>query len=83
MNDLSGLKLSNQQIQSQLTNSNNKIFGMNLDEYIHRKIITRIDPIEYCERILRDHLPEKKKHLHENQIELIRAVCNPRKNCAA
>ncbi len=78
MYDLSSLKTSNQVIQNQLFSVNNKINGMSLSDYIHRKVITRVDPIAYCENILRDHLPEKKKHLHENQIELIRAVCNPR-----
>ena len=78
MYDLRGLKTSNEFIRSQISNVNNRINGMSLDDYIYRKVITRVDPIQYCERILRDHLPEKKKHLHENQIYWIRAVCNPR-----
>jgi len=55
----------------------NKINGQNLDDFIFNRIMQRTDPIYYCETVLRAHLPEKKKHLHENQIELIRAVCNP------
>ena len=60
MYDLSGLKTSNQVIQNQISNINNKINGMDLDDYIYRKVITRIDPIQYCEQILRDHLPKKR-----------------------
>ena len=53
-----------------------------LGDFIFNKVVTRIDPIEYCERILRAHLPPEKRHLHENQVELIRAVTNPRKFAA-
>lgn len=55
----------------------NKIHGMDLGEYIFKRVITRVDPIEYCQRVLRGHLPESRKYLHENQIELIRAATNP------
>lgn len=79
MFDLSTLKNNNEQIRSQMGNVNNKIKGISLNDYIYNKIVTRVDPIQYCERVLRAHLPEKKLHLHENQIELIRAVCNPHK----
>jgi hypothetical protein len=56
---------------------NNKIFGQDVSFLIGNKIMQRTDPIYYCENVLRCHLPEKKRHLHENQVELIRAVCNP------
>ncbi|AEO93272.1 gp1 [Bacillus phage G] len=56
----------------------NKIGGVDLGDYIFNKLITKMDPIEYCHRVLRDHLPPSRQKLHENQIELIRAVCNPK-----
>lgn len=60
-----------------LLNRRNKINGLELDDFIFNKFISRMDPVEYCQRILRAHLPESKKYLHSNQIELIRAACNP------
>jgi hypothetical protein len=80
MLDLNALKNTNLAIQNKMTNANinNNIDGVPLGEYIFNKIVTRVDPIQYCEKILRAHLPEKRKHLHENQVELIRAACNPR-----
>lgn len=56
---------------------NNKIFGQDISFLIGNRIMQRTDPIYYCENTLRCHLPEKKRHLHENQVELIKAVCNP------
>jgi hypothetical protein len=56
----------------------NQIKGMDMGDFIFNKIITRLDPVEYIERVLRAHLPEEKRHLHENQKELVRAVCNPK-----
>ena len=56
---------------------NNMIHGMNLDEFIFNRIICKVDPIEYIERVLRAHLPDSRRQLFENQTELIRAVCNP------
>ena len=56
---------------------NNMIHGMNLDEFIFNRIICKVDPIEYIERVLRAHLPDARRQLFENQTELIRAVCNP------
>ena len=80
MFDLSSLKNNNNALKDQINNvNNNKIKGVNLGDFIFNKIITKVDPIQYCERVLRAHLPEKKVHLHENQVELIRAVCNPHK----
>lgn len=80
MLDISSLKNNQEAVKAQLSsmNHNNMINGINLGDYIFNKVITRIDPIQYCERILRAHLPENKRHLHENQVELIRAVCNPK-----
>jgi hypothetical protein len=79
MFDLSQLKADNALAQSQLNAmQNNKIDGMNLNDYIFKKIVTKMDPIEYCQRVLRSHLPPNKQKLHENQVELIRAVCNPK-----
>lgn len=78
MFDLSSLKNNTDALKQQISGvGGNKINGMELGDYIFNKIITRVDPVEYCERVLRNHLPESRKHLHENQIELIRAVCNP------
>ena len=57
--------------------NSNKIGDVNLDDYIFNRVMQKVDPIYYIENTLRAHLPEKKRHLHENQIELVRAVCNP------
>ncbi|MNJ01922.1 hypothetical protein D3C73_1617050 [compost metagenome] len=54
---------------------------MPIDEYIYHRLITKVDPIEYCHRVLRGHLTENRRYLHENQIALIKAVCNPHKLC--
>ena len=45
---------------------NNQINGIDLGDYIFNKVINRIDPIFYIENVLRVHLPELKRHLHEN-----------------
>jgi hypothetical protein len=83
MFDISSLKNDNKALKEQMSSmQSNMIHGMDLGTYIFDKVITRIDPVEYCQRVLRAHLPENKRYLHENQIELIRAVCNPRKFAA-
>ena len=56
----------------------NVINGENLDDFIYHHFLNRIDPVEYCENVLRHHLPESRQKLHENQTALIRAVCNPK-----
>jgi hypothetical protein len=56
----------------------NKIQGMPLGDYIFNKVITRVDPVEYCERVLRNHLPREQTKLHENQRILVRAVTDPK-----
>ena len=56
----------------------NYINGMYLPDYIYQRFLDRIDPIEYCQNVLRNHYPESKKYLHQNQIDLIRAACNPK-----
>lgn len=77
-NELDKIKQDTTVLTKQLNSvKNNQIFGQNLGDYIFGKILTKMDPIEYCERILRSHLPPKKQKLHDNQVELIRAVCNP------
>ena len=80
MFDLSQIKNNNDALKKQLENlrKSNSIKGIDLDQYIYNKVVNRIDCIEYCEKILRAHLPGKRQHLHENQTELIRAVCNPK-----
>lgn len=80
MFDLTKIQSDNKAIQNQLgkVKYNNKIDGIDLSDYIFNKIVTKMDPIEYCERILRAHLPESRKRLHSNQVELVRAVCNPK-----
>ena len=54
----------------------NQLKGLDLDQFIFNKFSTRLDPVFYIENVLRAHLPESRRHLHENQIELVRAVCN-------
>lgn len=79
MFDLTTIKNNTEALKEQMSSiKNNNIRGIPLGDYIFNKIITTIDPIEYCERVLRAHLPENRKYLHSNQVELIRAVCNPR-----
>jgi hypothetical protein len=41
----------------------NQIYGQDLGSFIFNKMLTRIDPIEYCQRVLRAHLPLKKQKL--------------------
>ena len=56
----------------------NVINGESLDDFIYHHFLNRLDPVEYCENVLRHHLPESRQKLHENQTALIRAVCNPK-----
>ena len=56
----------------------NYINGMYLPEFIYYRFLDRIDPVEYCQNVLRNHYPESKKYLHQNQIDLVRAACNPK-----
>lgn len=60
------------------TSQINMINGEPLADFMYQHFLNRIDPVEYCESVLRAHLPEKKRSLHENQTTLIRAVCNPK-----
>ena len=60
------------------TSQVNMINGESLDTYIYEHFLNRLDAVEYCENVLRHHLPESRKHLHENQTALVRAVCNPK-----
>ena len=84
MNQIENIKQNNLILQQDAKSMNdNMIYGQKLDDFIFNKIMQRTDPIYYCENVLRAHLPEKKRHLHENQIELIRAVCNPRERKVA
>ena len=45
-----------------------------LDDVIFDKVMYRLDPQYYCENVLRAHLPENRRHLHENQTALLKAV---------
>jgi len=56
----------------------NIINGFPLEDFLYHRFLNRIDPIEYCENVLRNHLPDCRKKLHENQTALIRAACNPK-----
>ncbi len=56
----------------------NCINGVPLPTFIFQRFVNRLDPIEYCQNVLRDHYPEEKRYLHSNQIEFIRAACNPK-----
>ena len=79
MFDLTPIKNNTEALKDQLSGlKNNNIGGIPLGDYIFNKIVTKVDPVEYCERVLRTHLPPHMQHLHENQRELVRAVCNPR-----
>ena len=79
MLDLSNLKNDFEGAKQTLASlQNNTIHGMDLGDFIYNKLASKFDPIQYIERVLRAHLPESKRHLHENQIELVRAVCNPK-----
>ncbi len=79
MNEFENLKKETEELKKQVDFlSMNKINGQDIGSYIFNKMLTKLDPIEYCQRVLRSHLPEKKQKLHENQVELIRAVCNPK-----
>lgn len=76
--DLFNIKNNVSALQNQIAGvKNNYIHGLPLDDYIYHRMITKVDAVEYCHRVLRDNLPEKKKYLHENQIALIKAVANP------
>lgn len=78
MFDISSLRADHRAIKGELDSiKNNTMFGMSIDDFLYRKLVTKIDPIKYCEEVLRAHMPEDKRSLHANQIELIRAVCNP------
>ena len=56
----------------------NVINGQELDDFIYHHFLNRLDPVEYCENILRHHLPKSRQKLHENQTALIPSVCNPK-----
>ena len=56
----------------------NFIGGMDLKDFMYIHFLDRIDPVEYCQNILRNHYPESKRYLHQNQIDLVRAACNPK-----
>lgn len=78
MNDLIQLENNNLELQEQLSGlKTNYINNTPLDKYIFNKLIYKLDPIEYIHNVLRAHLNNKKRYLFENQISLIRAVCNP------
>lgn len=48
-----------------------------VQEYMFERMMYKVDPVYYCENVLRSHLPERRKHLHENQTALVRAIANP------
>ena len=60
------------------TSQENMINGLPLQDFMFHQFLNRLDPIEYCENVLRAHLPESRRLLHENQTALIRAVCHPK-----
>lgn len=76
--NISDLKENFNKAQQQLKEwENNKIHGLSPEDYIFSQFQQRVDPIYFIENVLRAHLPESRRHLHSNQIELIRAACNP------
>ena len=78
--DLVSLKNNVTAVKSQIAtlNRHNSVNGMTLDDFIFNKFISRVDPVEYCHRVLRAHLPESRRYLHSNQVELVRAACHPK-----
>lgn len=77
--DLSFLKNNFDKAKADLEKiEENKIDGIDLDDFIFNRFSMYVDPIYFIENVLRNHLPESRRHLHDNQIELIRAVCNPK-----
>ena len=66
-------------LKEQITGmTNGKILNNKpLDDVIFDKVMYRVDPQYYCENVLRAHLPENRRHLHENQTALLKAVANP------
>lgn len=78
MFDIDNIRNNQKALQNQIAGvKDNYISGMSMDDYIYNRLLTKVDPIEYCHRVLRAHLGESRRYLHENQIALIRAVCNP------
>ena len=76
--DITALKNNYDKAKHQLSLiQDNKIDGLEPIDYLFQQFEINIDPIYFIENILRAHLPESKRHLHANQIELIRAACNP------
>lgn len=61
-----------------ISKKENFICGESLPDFMFTRFVNRLDPIEYCQNILRNHLPESKKYLHSNQVGLVRAACNPK-----
>ena len=77
--DVSFLKKDFEQAKKELEAvKDNQLKGLDLDQFIFNKFSIKLDPVFYIENVLRAHLPESRKHLHSNQIELVRAACNPR-----
>lgn len=78
MFEIDSVRNNQKALQNQIAGvKDNYINGMSMDDYIYNKLITKIDPVEYAHRVLRAHLGESRRYLHENQIALLRAVANP------
>ena len=77
---MENLKSNQLAIQNKIQTSlkSNYINNMPMDDFIFNRIMNRVNPQYYCENVLRAHLPEKRRHLHENQLALLNAVANPR-----
>jgi len=76
--EIENIKNNSVALKNQLSTAKNNYIGdMPLDDYIYNRLLTKVDSVEYVHRVLRAHLPEKRRYLHENQTALVRAVCNP------
>lgn len=76
---LNSIKSGQQVVKNNLSLSqkSNYLRNMPVQEYMFERVMYKVDPVYYCENVLRAHLPERRRHLHENQTALIRAIANP------
>ena len=67
---MENLKSNQLAIQNKIQTSlkSNYINNMPMDDFIFNRIMNRVNPQYYCENVLRAHLPENRRHLHENQL---------------
>lgn len=78
-NNLETIKNNQLALKNKLSNmtNGNTLNNKLLSDVIFDKVMYKVDAQYYCENVLRAHLPENRRHLHENQTALLRAVANP------